>query len=348
MTTAVITLNFGEPAEASADEVVPFLERIFRANASLEDFEDERALEARTRELAERRAPGLMEEYREIGGSPLNGQAERQSEALEDELRARGRDARVFTGMQFTEPFIRDAAEQAREEGAERVVALPVYPLCGASTTVAALRELAVAVAEMAWDVELEELSGWHRHPGYLDLRADAVVDVLEEEELDLDDPGTRLVFSAHGTPIRYLEEGNRYRAYVRDHCEAMADALGIDDWELGYQNHANRDVPWTRPDVEDVVETIEADRIVVDPVSFMHEQSETLAELDHDLREEAEARGLGFHRVPVPHDDERFPGVLADLVEAALGVGGRDLRLHRCRCRPTPATRCLNGPEVG
>ncbi len=348
MTTAVITLNFGEPAEPDSDEVVPFLERIFRANASLEDFDDREALEARSRELAERRAPGLMEEYREIGGSPLNEQAAGHADSLEEELRARGRDARVFTGMQFTEPFIRDAAERAREEGAERVVALPVYPLCGASTTVAALRELARAVAEMGWDAEVDEIAGWHRHPGYLNLRADAVDAFVDAEGLDLDDPGTRLVFSAHGTPIRYLEEGNRYRAYVHDHCEAMADALGVDDYGLGYQNHANRDVAWTEPDVEDVVEAVEADRIVVDPVSFMHEQSETLAELDVDLREEAEARGLGFHRVPVPHDDERFPGVLADLVEAALDGEDRDLRLHRCRCRPTPATRCLNGPEVG
>ncbi|TVR66522.1 MAG: hypothetical protein EA422_01990, partial [Gemmatimonadales bacterium] len=84
---------------------------------------------------------------------------------------------------------------------------------------------------------------------------------------------------------------------------------------------------------------------VVVDPVSFMHEQSETLAELDHELREEAEERGLGFHRVPVPHEDPRFARVLADLMEPFLtgepsSVG---FRYGPCRCRPEANTLCLN-----
>jgi protoporphyrin/coproporphyrin ferrochelatase len=70
----------------------------------------------------------------------------------------------------------------------------------------------------------------------------------------------------------------------------------------VGFQNHTNRRIAWTEPDVEKVIETVDADTVIVDPVSFMHEQSETLAELDHELSEEAEARGLAFHRVPVPH----------------------------------------------
>lgn len=349
MKTVVVTLNFGEPAEPTREAVVPFLERIFASNASLEDFEDEEAMRARSRELAERRAPGLLEEYRRIGGSPLNRQAEAHAGALEGELRARGHDADVLVGMQFTEPSIPEAVDRAREAGAERVVGLPVYPLCGESTTVAALRDLALAVAERDWDVPVHEISGWHRHPGYLEIRADAVRSVLSREGLTPGRDGTELVFSAHGTPLRYIQGGNRYRAYVRDFCESLAGALGTEAWTLGYQNHANRDVPWTQPDVEDVVAGIDADRVVVDPVSFMHEQSETLSELDVELREEAEARGLGFHRVPIPQDDERFPGVLADLVEAALGTGvERGIRLHRCRCRPSPGTRCLNGAMAG
>jgi protoporphyrin/coproporphyrin ferrochelatase len=76
----------------------------------------------------------------------------------------------------------------------------------------------------------------------------------------------------------------------------------------------------------------------VVDPVSFMHEQSETLAELDHELRGEAEARGIAFHRVPIPFDAPEFFAVLADVVEAAVGGEGRG-----CRCRGSGTAYCLN-----
>jgi len=355
MKTGVLTLNFGEPAEPTLETVVPYLERIFQANASLEDHGGAEEARARSRELAERRAPGLLAEYREIGGSPLNEQAARQAEALAEELRTRGHDARVYVGMQFTEPFIPEAVAAARRDGMDRIVGLPVYPLCGQSTTVAALREMADEVRGQGWHVPLHEVSGWHRHPGYLEIRADAVRRLLDSSGLDLDDPETRLVFSAHGTPRRYLESGNRYELYVEDYCRSVARTLGAEGWELGYQNHGNRRIPWTEPEIDDVVTSVEAARIVVDPVSFMHEQSETLAELDLDLREAAESRGLEFHRVPVPAEDPRFAVVLADLVEAVLPEGdtppsGSDapgLEMAECRCRPDPATRCLNAAAL-
>ena len=109
--------------------------------------------------------------------------------------------------------------------------------------------------------------------------------------------------------------------------------------------DHTNRPIDWTTPDIYEVIAGIDAEAVIVVPVSFMHEQSETLAELDHDLREQAEARGLRFHRVPVPHDDERFIAVLADLVEERVTPGACvHLRLRECVCRPDAATRCTNG----
>ncbi|MFB6087734.1 MAG: ferrochelatase, partial [Haloarculaceae archaeon] len=71
---------------------------------------------------------------------------------------------------------------------------------------------------------------------------------------------GTRLVFSAHGTPQHYLREGSRYERYVEEYCDTVAALLGVETYELGYQNHENRDIPWTEPDVETVVERLGED----------------------------------------------------------------------------------------
>jgi len=343
MKLGVILLNFGEPEHATEAEVVPFLERIFTTNASLEDASTPEQVRARSHELAVRRAPSLIEEYNEIGGSPLNAQARQQAESLEAELRRRGHDAHCFVGMQFTEPTIPAAVQAAREAGIERLVALPVYPLCGPSTTVAALRELAEACSALDWSVDLLEISGWHTHPVYTAIRAEGIRTTAAEAGLDLADGRTRVIFSAHGTPIKYLEEGSRYDLYVHDSCRRIAGAAGVRDYIIGYQNHTNRNVEWTKPDVEEVIRTVKAKAVVVVPVSFMHEQSETLAELDHELREEAEAAGLAFHRVPVPHDHQQFAEVLADLTESRLIEGAGSIKLHQCLCRPDTATRCTN-----
>lgn len=344
MRAGVILLNFGEPEEPTPGAVVPFLERIFLSNATLEGRITPERARARSRFLAEQRAPGLIREYEDIGGSPLNRQAREQAALLEAELEQRGHDVVVHVAYQFSEPLIGEVVRRTRAAGAEKLIGLPVYPLCGPSTTVAALEELRREVRAAGWGVEVGEVGGWHRHPLYVAMRADAVRAVADASGLDLRGRA-RLVFSAHGTPLKYIEAGSRYRDYVEEYCRALAMAVGARDYVLGYQNHTNRPVAWTQPDIGAAIRGVDADALVVDAVSFMHEQSETLAELDIELRREAEAAGYAFHRVPVPHADARFGAVLADLVEPFLTARTRGrLALRACRCRPDPAARCLNG----
>ncbi len=346
MTTGVVVLNFGEPSEPDREVVTDFLERIFMDNADL-DADDEADARERSRQLARRRAPGLIEEYETMGGgSPLNPQATAQADRLEAELQARGYDVTTYNGFQFTEPLIDDAVAAAHEDGVDRIVGLPVYPLCGQTTTVASLERLRSSVENRDWDVTYEELTGWHKHPLYNRMRADNVRSFVEGEGLDLQDSGTELVFSVHGTPVRYLEQGSRYDTYVEEWCSVMSRMLDLDSYTVGFQNHENRDIPWTEPDVEEAIEDVDADRVVVEPISFMHEQSETLSELDVELREEADELGLDFYRVPVPHDDDRFSTVLADLVEPFVSdFDPRYYQFRQCQCKDTPGTMCLNAP---
>ncbi len=344
MKIGVLMLNFGEPENPTLEEVIRFLERIFARNASLESEKGS----DRARKLAEARAPGLIEEYQRIGGSPLNRQAGKQARMVEGVLRRRGLNLRCYSGMQFTEPSVAAAVAEAQADGVEQLVALPLYPLCGRSTTIAALEDVRTAVAELSWDVPLREITGWHRHPAYQRLRADAILDYVKREGVDLHASDTTLVFSAHGTPLKYLDGGPRYVVYVEEVCRMVARELGISDYAIGYQNHTNRDIEWTAPEVGTVIQGVDAARVIVDAVSFMHEQSETLAELDGELREIAEEVGLEFHRIPIPHDDAVFAALLADLVEEVLRpepIMG-DLGLRRCLCRASPDTFCLNAAD--
>jgi protoporphyrin/coproporphyrin ferrochelatase len=336
----VLVINFGEPEEPTLEQVQPFLERIFLQNAGLEP--DESAV-ARARQLARERAPSLIEEYEAIGGSPLKLQADAQASALEAELRARGLDARAYSAFQFVPPLVHDAVERARADGVETLVALPVYPLCGKSTTEAALDDVRAALAELGWDTELLALSGWHHHPEYVALRSDHIRDFVAQRGLDLEDADTLLYFSVHGTPIKYLEEGSRYDRYVEEHCRDIATRLGADGYAVGFQNHTNRRVRWTQPDNEDRIREAPETRLVVVPISFMHEQSETLVELDDGVRSFAEGLGKEFHRVPVPHDAPRFHAALADLVGDVLADARAD-RLAPCRCVRGGRTWCTNG----
>ena len=94
MKIGVLILNFGEPENPTLEEVVPYLERIFARNASLESGRGP----GHARRLAEKRAPGLIEEYKKIGGSPLARQASKQVRKVERVLRRRGLDRNSAAG----------------------------------------------------------------------------------------------------------------------------------------------------------------------------------------------------------------------------------------------------------
>jgi len=325
----VVLLAFGEPEGTDPAGVVDFLERIFLANRRLEPGSGA----PRARRLAEARAPALLETYRDIGGSPMSAHTRGHAQSLEAELEARGHAAHVFVGTQFATPTIQDALERCREAGVERLVALPLYPISGPTTTLAALASVRGEIEQMSWSVNTSFIGGWHRHPDYVELRADAVRSLMSGRGLDPNDPGVTLYFSAHGTPISYLEEGSRYEEYVEDSCRSIADAVGMAEYALGYQNHANRGVAWTEPSNEALIGTLDASDVVVVPVSFIHEQSETLDELDLQLRKRVEARGIGFHRVQTPFEHSAMAGVLADLALEAL-AGREDGLMASCMCQ--------------
>ena len=341
----VLVINFGEPAEPTIDAVQPYLKRIFLQNFDLEHHRAEEAL-ARAEQLASDRAPRLVEDYRAIGGSPLNAQADAQADALQAVLAGRGLSVTAYSAFQFTPPTIGDRVREAMDDGIERLVILPVYPLCGRSTTVASLGRARSVAARLGWSVPVVGISGWHHVPEYVELRVDGIRAFVESRGLDLTSADTLLYFSVHGTPIKYLDEGNRYDRYVDEHTREIARRVGVGErFAVGFQNHTNRRIEWTRPDNEERIATLAERKLVVVPVAFMHEQSETLAELDHDLRAFVEASGKEYHRVPVPHDDPRFIEVLANLVERVIvhPPTAGDL-LSACRCASLPNTWCSNG----
>jgi len=340
----ILLINFGEPDEPTPEKVSAYLERIFLQNAALEGHTDDAAV-ARSRQLARDRAPALLEEYRTIGGSPLNAQAEAQAGALRAEMARRGDDARIYSAYQFTDPSIAQAVTQARADGVDTLLAFPGYPLCGHSTTVEAINAVRRALDAERWQPRFVSIAGWHWHPAYEALWTGHISRFTALHALDLTSADTLLYFSVHGTPLKYLRDGNRYDRYVFEHCAAIALAVGADRYGVGFQNHTNRRVAWTQPDNEERIRDAIERRLVVVPISFLREQSETLAELDHGLRAFAQALGKEFHRVPVPHDDVALAPLMADLIAEALAdAPGADRALSRCRCRPDDGTWCTNG----
>ena len=311
-TTGVCLLYIGGPQ--TLDQVEPFLLELF-ADRDLIRLPGGRLLQGPLgRFIARRRAPGVRERYRRIGGgSPLVRITTRQAELLQRSLSDHGT-FRVAVGMRYGEPRVDAALDDLARAGVDRLVALPLYPHFSRATTGSSFRDLGRALASSpeaaSWDVR--RVHDFHAHPGYIAALAGTVRRGLAQ--LD----GEALVlFSAHSLPLKLVEQGDPYRDQVVATVAAVVGSLGLDRWALGYQSRSGP-VRWLKPDVLDLVAQHGAaglERLLVVPVSFVSDHIETLHEIDLELREHALEHGVGrFERAPALNDDPAFIEALTEI----------------------------------
>src|SRR5207237_1348168 len=105
-----------------------------------------------------------------------------------------------------------------------------------------------------------------------------------------------RILFSAHGLPSRVAEGGDPYVEQVTATAAAVALRLGLarEDWVLCFQSRVGP-LEWVRPYIDQEIARAGADGVpvVVVPVAFVSEHSETLVELDRDYRTRAAESGV-------------------------------------------------------
>jgi protoporphyrin/coproporphyrin ferrochelatase len=311
MRTAVFLMNLGGPR--NLEEVEPYL---------LDLFSDPFVLDAPlgplrrplARFIARRRAPSSAEKYQLIGGrSPLVEGTEAQARALEAAL---GDGFGCHLAMRCGHPNTEEAVRDALAAGAERALALPLYPQWANVTTKSSLLEL-----RRVWPREkpLAEVCTWHDHAGWLDALAGTVREALAKVP-----PGLPrlVVFSAHGLPLSQVKKGDPYPEYVVASSRGAAERCGLaeGEWKITYQSKVGP-AKWLGPDtVEWVGANARGKAVVCVPVAFVSEHLETLYDMDILAREAAEKGGAAwFGRAPAVGARPDFVAALADLVKSAL-----------------------------
>jgi ferrochelatase len=140
-------------------------------------------------------------------------------------------------------------------------------------------------------------------------------------------DPALRVLFSAHGLPERIVKAGDPYPAQVGETVAAVMQGLaeqGIASVDrcICYQSRVGP-LKWIGPSTDAEIRRAggEGKGVVVVPIAFVSEHSETLVELDRDYRALARESGVPrYERLPTPGTDPLFIAGLADLVKGALG----------------------------
>jgi ferrochelatase len=318
---AVVLFNLGGPDRPEA--IRPFLMNLFKDPAILRVPFFVRPFLARI--IARARLKPATENYAILGGkSPLLALTQAQAAALAGALPEV--EAKCFIAMRYWHPFSLEAARAVRTWGPDRVVLLPLYPQFSTTTTGSSLVAWREAAARVGLAAHTTALCCYPVDPAFVRATA-ALVAAAYDKARDALPPDVplRVLFSAHGLPEVIVAAGDPYQWQVEQTVAAVMDAWSSGaDHVICYQSRATPQ-KWIGPSTDAEVERAgrEKTAVLVVPIAFVSEHSETLVELDVEYRHLAERAGVpGYFRVPAQNADAGFIAALAGLARRALAHG--------------------------
>jgi ferrochelatase len=310
MKIAIVLFNLGGPD--SLDAVRPFLRNLFGDPAIIALPAWLRLPVARL--IASRRAPKAEKIYAQIGGaSPIVGQTEAQARALEAALEGQ-HEWRGYVCMRYWHPLTEAVVRSVKKFAPDRIVLLPLYPQFSTTTTGSSLKAWKEAAE---FGVPTPEVTSYPTEEGFIAASVELVRQALGDAG-----PGPkRVLFSAHGLPEKIIKAGDPYQSQVEQTARAIAGTIAGLDWVVCYQSRVGP-LKWIGPSTEAEIRRAGADKVgvVLYPLSFVSEHSETLVELDIDYRRLAQSVGVATYvRVPTVGTHPLFIAGLAKLVRGAL-----------------------------
>ncbi len=311
MKKAVILFNLGGPDKL--ESVEPFLFNLFNDPAIISIPSIIRYPLAKF--ISKRRAPIAKNIYREIGNrSPILELTQEQAKSLENSLLRKG-NYKCFVIMRCWHPRAADTIKEIKEYNPDEVVLLPLYPQYSASTSGSSIKEWKDLCKKENYKVKTKTICCYPTESNFLESH----VNLIKKTINNLENKNFKLLFSAHGLPENKIKKGDPYQWQVEQTVQGIMSKLKDEnlDYIISYQSRVGP-LKWIGPSTDDEIIKYSKEKkgIIIVPVAFVSEHSETLVELDIEYKKLAEKNGCNFYkRVPALGIEKNFIKGLEELV---------------------------------
>ncbi|MDA9042821.1 ferrochelatase [Candidatus Pelagibacter sp.] len=312
MKKAIILFNLGGPDKL--ENVEPFLFNLFNDPAILDLPTFLRYPLAKL--ISNRRAPVAKKIYAELGGSsPILKLTREQSDALEIKLNQTQEEDeyKCFIIMRCWNPRAKDVIKDVQLYGPNEVVLMPLYPQYSAATSGSSIKEWKEVCRKNNYHVKTSTICCYPTDQNFINAHTKEIIKKIKNLK------NFKLIFSAHGLPEKNIKKGDPYQWQVEQSVKKIVENLNDKnlDWILSYQSRVGP-LKWIGPSTETII--IENSKIgkhiVLVPIAFVSEHSETLVELDIEYKEIADANGCkNYTRVPALGINEDFIKAMSELI---------------------------------
>jgi ferrochelatase len=310
--TAVILFNLGGPDKLKS--VKPFLFNLFNDRAIISLPQPFRYLLAKL--ISNKREKTAQEIYQFIGGkSPILEETEAQKTALEKILnKANKAQYKCFIAMRYWHPFAEDTAKEVSKFQPDQIILLPLYPQFSTTTSESSIKNWQQASKAYNLTNNVKVICCYPNNENFIKAHAKLIKAQLKKVK----NKNYRILFSAHGLPQKIIDKGDPYQWQVELTTKAIVEKLQLNnlDYVNCYQSKVGP-LKWLEPSTETEIMRAakEGKEIVIVPLAFVSEHSETLVELDIEYKELATEHNItGYHRVATLSLQKDFINALAEL----------------------------------
>ncbi len=219
--------------------------------------------------------------------------------------------------MRYGDPSFKQALNKFKDNYITKILVLPLYPQAASPTTSSSLDEVFNELKDWPWVPSLRFTSGYHDHKKYISALSSSI-----EKHYQANGKPEKLLFSFHGMPMRYLEEGDPYYCFCHKTARLVAEdlALNKDDYDLCFQSRFGREV-WLQPYTDDILKLYARKGIknvaAISP-GFSVDCLETLEEIKIQYKELfLKIGGENFSYISCLNDSEDHISLIADLIDS-------------------------------
>lgn len=300
-------MNMGGPN--NLDEVEVFLKNMFNDKYIIGAPQPIRAMIGFM--ITSLRKKEAKENYKQLGGmSPIVGHTKRLARRLGKQI-----DADVFYKMRYTPPFAKDVLEKIKDY--DEIYAIPMYPHYSSTTTKSSIEELEKWAKKLKVPGKIKTIDSYYADENYNKAIVQRIKESLDGENSE----EFELVFSAHGLTQRTIDKGDPYQKHILANVECAKKELEIqgikfNNIHVAYQSRLGP-MEWLRPYMDDKLKEMKDKKVLVYPISFTVDNSETQFELDIEYKEIADEVGIKDYRVAkAPNHSEYFIESLKGIYE--------------------------------
>ena len=235
----------------------------------------------------------VWKNYEKIGGSRIYEITENLAKKIEKISGIKTKYA-----FRYTKPHLKDIVKN------EEVILLPLYPHYSFTTYESSLDELKEN------QIKAKIIKPFYKNPKFNNIIKENILN-------SIDNPTNwHLIFSAHGLPKKLIKKGDLYEKQIKEHVEILKQILPeFKSISLAFQSRFGFS-EWLQPYLDKELEKYKNENVLIYPISFMIDNSETDLELKVEYKHLAKEKGIKNYKVvECPNDSEKTAKFLVELI---------------------------------